>query len=316
MKQPDIMCACMAVVDVLASGLEAMPKMGETGMASTISLAIGGDAANQAIALAKLGNSVGLMSLIGDDPQGRFILEQCATHNIETSGLFVDPQKSTTTTIVLIDRSGEHIFLGSRNASAAAMGAEHYDLGLIRPGLKVFAVGSLYWAPRFDREALLPLLRKARSVGAITVADLVMDYISGGFDGLGEAWKYLDYAAPSELEAELLTGSREPKAVAAAFRKRGVRNVILKRGLKGIIAFIGDEVFECPAFKVPAIDTTGAGDCFMAGFMHGLVNNMPPASAIRFASACAALSIQEVGAGAGLKNLAQVEEFLNAQALG
>jgi sugar/nucleoside kinase (ribokinase family) len=316
MPETQIICACMTVVDVLASGLESMPAMGETGMASGITLAIGGDATNQCVALSKLGDSAGLMSMIGTDPQGRFVLEQCKAHGIDTSGVHISSTTPTTTSIVLIDKSGEHVFLGARAGSAIDMGLEHFNLDLIKPGLKVFAIGSLYWAPRFDREAAVPLLKKAKSVGAITLADMVMDYIKDGLDGpLCEAWQYLDYAAPSELEAELLTGSKDPKTIVKAFRKRGVRNVILKRGLNGILAFIGDETYECPAFKVPAIDTTGAGDNFMAGFMHCLVRNVEPAKAIQFASACAALSIEEVGAGAGLKNLQQVENFLKAQGL-
>jgi sugar/nucleoside kinase (ribokinase family) len=311
MRDPDVICACMTVVDVLASGLERMPQMGETGMVSGITLAIGGDATNQAVALAKLGNSVGLMGLIGEDAQGAFIRAQCLARNINIEGLCVDPTSPTTTSIVLIDTSGEHVFLGGRTGSATAMRLKHFDLDQIKPGLKIFAIGSLYWAPRFDQEAVVPLLRKAKSVGAITVADMVMDYIADGLDGaLREAWQYMDYAAPSELEAELLTGSKDPATIVQAFRRRGVKNVILKRGVKGILAFIGDEVYNCPAFKVAAVDTTGAGDNFMAGFMHGLLRNTSPVEALRFASACAALSIQDVGAGAGLKDLAQVEDFL------
>ncbi len=300
----------MTVVDVLATGLSSMPAMGETGLVSSIELAVGGDALNQCVALSKLGNNAGLMALIGNDAQGKFVLEQCQARKINTEGLCVDPNVPTTTSIVLIDTSGEHVFLGARGGSAMAMGPEHFNLDLIKSGLKVFAIGSLYWAPRFDRAVAVPFLRKAKSVGAVTVADMVMDYIGGGFDALGEAWQYLDYAAPSELEAERLTGSRDPQVIANAFRQRGVKNVILKRGLKGTLAFIGGDVFECPAFKVDAIDTTGAGDTFMAGFMHCLVSGLGPQQSLRFASACAALSVQEVGAGAGLKSLQQVEDFL------
>jgi sugar/nucleoside kinase (ribokinase family) len=316
MADLEIICAGMTVVDVLAAGLERMPAMGETGMASGITLALGGDATNQSVALAKLGNAVGLMTLIGDDAQGNFICEQCRARNISTEGLYVSSTTPTTTTIVLIDKSGEHVFLGARAGSAMAMGLEHFNLDLIKPGLKVFSIGSLYWAPRFDHEAVLPLLRKAKSIGAVTIADMVMDYIKDGLDGsLRDAWQYLDYAAPSELEAELLTGTKDPVSIARAFRNRGVKNVILKRGRAGIMAFIGNSIYECPAFNVPAIDTTGAGDNFLAGFMHCLVRGMEPGKAIRFASACAALSIQEVGAGTGLKHLQQVEDFLKSQGM-
>ena len=69
-------------------------------------------------------------------------------------------------------------------------------------------------------------------------------------------------------------------------------------------------MFSCPAFKVKPADTTGAGDNFVGGFIHALIRNMPMPDALRFGSAAAALSIQAVGAGAGLKDLEQVEQFL------
>jgi sugar/nucleoside kinase (ribokinase family) len=304
----------MTVVDVLAAGLEAIPRMGETGLVPGITFATGGDAANQCMTLIKLGNRVGLMSAIGDDPQGRFIVEQCKSSSVNTDGISIDKSIATTTSIVLIDQTGEHLFVCARGGSAVAMGPEHFNLGLIKPGLKAFTIGSLFWAPRFDRDVATPLLRKAKSVGAITIVDMVMDYIETGFDGLGDAWSYVDYAAPSMLEAELLTGSKDPTTIAAEFRKRGVKNVILKRGLDGVMAFIGDQVHHCPAFKVRAVDTTGAGDNFIAGFIHALIHEMPVELALRFGSATAALSVQEVGAGAGLKSLRQVEDFLAQQA--
>ncbi|MFN8486810.1 MAG: carbohydrate kinase family protein [Caldilineaceae bacterium] len=310
MNNPAIICVGMATVDVLVQGVEALPRSGETGMVSGIALAIGGDATNQAVALAKLGNRVALWGVTGDDAQGQFIRQQCARRGIATDGLYIDPQRPTSTAIVLIDKKGEHCFLGQRDGASTGLGAEHLNLDAIQPGLKALSVGSLFYAPRFDREALPQLLQKAKAVGALTIADMVMDQTSYGLDALQEAWPYLDYVAPSELEAELLTGSKEPQAIAAAFQKRGVKNVILKRGANGISAFLGDTMLTCPAFPVRVVDTTGAGDNFVAGFVHGLAHGFAPEKALRFASAVAALSIQAVGAGAGLSNLQQVEEFL------
>jgi sugar/nucleoside kinase (ribokinase family) len=312
MADPDIICAGMVLVDVLVEGIEAMPRSGETGLVSGVSLATGGDAINQAMSLAKLGNRVGLMGLIGDDVQGQFIKDRCARYGVGVDGLFVDPGRSTSTSIVLIDRRGERSFLSERNASIGALGPEHINLDQIRPGLRALSIGSLFCAPRFDQEALPPLLRKAKSVGAITIADMVMDQRGYGLAGLSAAWPYLDYVVPSELEAEIFTGSNEPKTIAAEFQKRGVRNVVLKRGSKGVIAYLGDAKLSCPAFAVPMVDTTGAGDNFVGGLVHALVHGFAADRALRFASAVAALSLGAVGAGAGLKDLQQVEDFLSS----
>lgn len=310
MSNPKIICVGMMVVDVLVQGVEALPRSGETGLVSGISLAIGGDAVNQAAALAKLGNRVALWGVSGDDTQGQFIRQQCAARGIDSVGLFVDAQRPTSTAIVLIDNQGEHCFLGQRDGASAGMGAEHLTLDAIQSGLKVLSVGSLFYAPRFDQEALSPLLQRAKAVGALTIADMVMDHTGYGLDALGDAWHYLDYVAPSELEAEILTGSKEPQTIAAEFQRRGVKNVLLKLGANGIVAFLGDDVLTCPAFSVPVVDTTGAGDNFVAGFIHSLAHGFTPEQALRFASATAALSIQAVGAGAGLQDLQQVEAFL------
>lgn len=310
MADPAIICVGMATVDVLAQGVEAIPRSGETGMVSGISLAIGGDATNQAVALTKLGNRVALWGVVGDDAQGQFIRQQCAGRGIATDGLHVDPARATSTAIVLIDGKGEHSFLAQRDGSIAGLGPEHLDLDRIRPGLKVLSVGSLFCAPRFDHEVLPQLLQKAKSVGAMTIADMVMDQTSYGLDALQDAWPHLDYVAPSALEARLLTGAEDPQAIAAEFQKRGVKNVILKRGADGVTAFMGDAMLNCNAFSVPVLDTTGAGDNFIAGLIHGLAHGFAPETALRFASAVAALSVQAVGAGAGLSDLQQVEDFL------
>ena len=206
MADPEIICAGTVLVDVLVEGIEAMPRSGETGLVSGVSLATGGDAINQAMSLAKLGDRVGLIGLIGDDILGQFIKDRCAQYGIAVDGLCVDPDRSTSTSIVLIDQRGERSFLAQRNASIGAFGPEHVNLDQIRPGLRALSIGSLFCAPRFDQEALAPLLRKAKSVGAITVADMVMDQQGYGLAGLSAAWPYLDYVVPSELEAEISRG--------------------------------------------------------------------------------------------------------------
>lgn len=305
----EILCAGMVVVDVLVQGIEAMPRPGETGLAAGVSIATGGDAINQAMSLAKLGNRVGLMGLVGGDMQGDFVTAECLARGVDTAGLNRSAP-ATTTSVVLIGADGERSFLSPRGSAIANYGPEHVDPDLIRPGLKALSIGSLFTSSRFDRQALPALLRRAKAVGAITLADMVMDQQGYGLEGLAEALPLIDYIVPSELEAQIFTGTSEPRAVAAAFFRRGVRNVIVKRGGRGVLAFSAGGEVACPAFSVPVVDTTGAGDNFMAGLTHALSRQMPLAGALRFGSAVAALSIGAVGAGAGLTDLAQVEAFL------
>lgn len=310
MAAPDILCAGMVVVDVLVRGINGLPRMGETGFVQGITLATGGDANNEAVALAKLGNSVGLMAMIGDDVQGQFIRDQLTRAGVGVEGLFVKPGQATATGVVMIEDGGEHCFITPHSRSHAELGPEHIDLSLIKPGLKALSIASLFTSERFDRLAVADLLRKAKSVGAMTFADFVMDQQGYGLDDLSDIWPHLDYVLPSELEAQVFTGTKDPAAVAADFRRRGVRNIVLKRGAAGAVAYTPSGTFTAPAFRVQVADTTGAGDNFVAGFIHGIIHHMPVPEALRFGSAVAALSVQAVGAGAGLKDLAQVDSFL------
>lgn len=310
MRDPDIICAGMVVVDVLVRGVSGLPPMGETGFVDSITLATGGDANNEAVALAKLGHAVGLIGMIGDDVQGQCVRDQCLRAGIETRGLFVKPGQATATGVVMIEAGGEHCFITPHARSHAELGPEHVDLSLIRPGLRALSIASLFTAERFDRLAVADLLRRAKAVGAITFADFVMDQQGYGLDDLAEIWPHLDYVLPSALEAQVFTGTSDPAGVAADFRRRGVKNVVLKRGTEGAVAFTDEGAFAVPAFRVDAVDTTGAGDNFVAGFIHGIVQGMAVPEALRFGSAVAALSVQAVGAGAGLRDLAQVRDFL------
>lgn len=312
MAEPEIICAGMVVVDLLVRGFTAAPDWGTTGFVDSVTMAVGGDANNEAVALAKLGNRVGLMGMVGDDVPGQFVRDQCLRSGVGVQGLVMEAGRTTSTGIVMIGPDGEHFFLTGQSRSHADLGPEHVDLSQIKPGLKALSIASLFTSERFDRLAAAGLLRRAKEVGAVTFADFVMDQRGYGLDDLADIWPLLDYVVPSEIEAQIFTGTTNPEAVAADFRRRGVGNTILKRGSKGVTAFTPEGRFDCPAFKVPVIDTTGAGDTFVAGLIHATVQAMPMPQALRFASAAAALSVQAVGAGAGLKDIAQVQAFLAA----
>ena len=146
----------------------------------------------------------------------------------------------------------------------------------------------------------------------MTVADLIVNPAAGGLGDITHVLPLLDYAVPSQQEAEYFTGQRDPRQAAKALLALGVSNVIVKLGERGALFCSRDRTFEVPAFKVRVVDTTGSGDNFMAGLIYGLVRQQPIEHALRMAAAVAALSIQAVGAGAGVVNLAQVEQFLAA----
>ena len=97
----------------------------------------------------------------------------------------------------------------------------------------------------------------------------------------------------------MLTGTSEPGESAAVLRRNGARVVVLKLSRKGCAVFAGGEASYMPAFRVSVVDTTGAGDCFVAGFLAALDRGLPLQEAARFANAVGALTVQQDRFGRG-----------------
>ncbi|MCL1909628.1 MAG: carbohydrate kinase family protein, partial [Kiritimatiellaeota bacterium] len=125
------------------------------------------------------------------------------------------------------------------------------------------------------------------------------------------ALPWLDFFMPSEAEAALITGESDPVKMAEFLRGKGVKTAIVKLGEKGVYADGGGtERFHLPAFNVPVVDTTGAGDSFTAGFLAKHTQGASLRECARYASAVAAHCVGAVGATAGIPDAETVEEFL------
>ncbi len=123
----------------------------------------------------------------------------------------------------------------------------------------------------------------------------------------------LDHAAvilPSGSEAELLTGVEGVEAACEALLERGAEVVGLKRGAEGCTVFAKGQRLDIPSYQVDAIDPTGAGDCFDAGFVVGLLEGLPLESVGRLANACGALGATVKGPMEGAFPRATVEAFM------
>ena len=120
----------------------------------------------------------------------------------------------------------------------------------------------------------------------------------------------VDVLFSSEGEYRHLFGDANPKRVSDRYR---IATICVTKGPAGCTVFSGGKAVDVPGFKVEAVDTTGAGDAFAAGFTYSTLNGKPPAEAARFANAVAALSVTKKGAMSALPTLSEVESFLRQQ---
>jgi sugar/nucleoside kinase (ribokinase family) len=125
---------------------------------------------------------------------------------------------------------------------------------------------------------------------------------------LAPSLPWTDYTLVNEDEARMLTGHSEPAAAARTLRDAGATNIVVKLGARGCWVN-GSEV---PGFPVRAVDSTGAGDCFAGAFIAALERGLPPEAAARFGNAVGALSVQQIGATAGVLDWRATEEWIDA----
>ena len=123
----------------------------------------------------------------------------------------------------------------------------------------------------------------------------------------------IDYMTPNEDEAKYFTGKDTPDEMADVFLDCGVRNVIIKLGANGCLLKNRNERIRLSGYAVNAIDTTGAGDNFLAGFVSEILRNEGAENALRFANACGTIATTAVGAGTALVNRTQVLEWVKTK---
>lgn len=297
------------VVDLIGRPVDLWPPRGGLLLLDELQSHIGGNGANCAAALARLGETVQLHGAVGDDLFGRFLLDRLRDEGVNCEQVRELPGESSGVTFVAVDTSGERSFLHHLGANAAAPEAA------IAPGTRHFHLASFFVLPSLTGEAAAKLLQQARRAGAATSLDVAWDVKGEWMNRLAPALPHVDWFLPSEAEARMLTGEVEPARMARTLLDRGCRGVVIKRGEQGAyLASAGMEIWS-PAFRVDAVDTTGAGDCFVAGFIHAQLASLDPRRALRFACAAGALSVSRLGAVTGLRPAEQILEWMDSQPL-
>ncbi|MGI6152917.1 MAG: carbohydrate kinase family protein [Christensenellaceae bacterium] len=256
----------------------------------------GGDAANSSIALRQLGKNVSLTAAVGDDTFGDYLLAEFARLGIDTSHISTKPGVITGVALVLVNNAGERTCVCTRGNNRELSVAD-FDRSLFASGARHINVSSLFGHPKLEQGGLAGLLAQAREAGLVTSADVGHDRNRRGFPWVKEIIGQLDYFFPSYEQAVLLTGERDPKRQAAFIASHtGERTVIIKMGGEGCFVHepSGKE-YMIPAFKADAVDTTGAGDTFVAAMISALLDGMDIAQSARYANAAAAINVGHIG---------------------
>jgi ribokinase len=286
-------------VDIIAA-IPAYPSRGGDSVADGASLHTGGSAVNTAIALAGLGLEVGFIGRVGQDALAAQALADLADAGVDTRLVQFDPTIPTGIIFIAVTPDGERTMFGARGANS------YTDPQLLDEayfvGTRWFHFSGYTLLAEPQRSTALRALELARGVGAQISLDVGVEPALRAQHEIQRVLPLVDIVFPNETELFLLTDGIDSGQAPVHLLKRGVGAVVAKYGANGSEVTLTHLRAAMPAFSVSPVDTTGAGDCFDAGFIFGRLAGLDWEEAAVIGNAVGALSTQWHGGAAGHVN--------------
>ena len=278
-----------------------IPAIGQTLIGTAFETTPGGKGANQAVAAARLGYRVAMIAKVGDDAFGPQLIENLQCAGVDTSAMAQTVGSSGLAPMFVADDGQNAIVVvpGANGKMDRAMVDSHAGLirsaGIVLCQLEI-PPGTLSYTLDLCAKANVPVLLDPAP--AATLPDAV--------------WSQVEWFTPNETEAAFYVGDgASVEETARRLHAKGLRGVVLKRGGDGaFVSVAGGRAEWVRPFKVQAIDTVAAGDCFNGAFAVAIEEGKDPWQAARFANAASALSVTRKGAQASMPWRAEVDEFL------
>lgn len=293
------------VVDLMGRSPH-LPVPGETVKGSMFKMGAGGKGFNQCVAAHKAGAQAVMMTKLGRDSFGRIALDTMAELGMDQSHLFFSDQGETGIALILVDETtGQNEIMIVPGVCNTITEEEVKSVeGVIRESDYVL----LQLEVNQDANEMIAAMA-VRYGCRVIVNTAPWGPLSDRF--LSNAYM----VTPNEVEAEEITGVPvtdlgSAKKAAAYFYDRGVKQVLITLGSKGVFVSSGGREEIVPAFQVDAVDTTGAGDAFNGGLLAALAEGKDIWEAVRFAGALAALSVQKLGTTPSMPAREEIDAFL------
>ena len=304
----EVLSAGLIVSDIIVHPVDSEIFDMDSQILDNITYAVGGDALNVAANLAALGIDVGLAGVIGNDASGNQILSSLQSVGINCENVMKSQKYQTSTSVVLSEKSGERHFLyygKSNDEFGESMIPEK-----ILSQIKILNVGSAMALGSLDGQGLADLFKRAKNYSVTTTLDVTSDSQGKWLGKIEKALEYTDVFIPSFSEAKMITGCEKPEKMAEFMKQYNVKIFGVKLGAQG--CYIDDQII--PAFPCnEVVDTTGAGDAFMAGFICGLLKGFRTVECALLGNAVSNFCIRHFGATGYLPDFESLKKFALSQ---
>lgn len=293
------------VVDLMARAPR-LPVPGETVLGSFFKQGAGGKGFNQGIAAHKSGGDVTMITKLGRDSLAAVATDAMDSVGLSKDHLFYSETEPTGVALISVDENTSQNEIIIVPGACATISDE--DIASVAERIKESAYLLLQLEVNQDANEKVAAMAKAAGVKVIVntapYSPVTDEFLSGCY-----------LVTPNEVEAEELTGIcvsdlESADKAAKVFKDKGVQNVVITLGSRGVYVNEDGKSEIVPAYKVNAIDTTGAGDAFNGGLLTALSEGKTIGEAAHFANALAAISVQRIGTTPSMPTRAEIDKFL------
>ncbi|MDP9159932.1 MAG: carbohydrate kinase family protein [Acidobacteriota bacterium] len=303
-RQLDVLVVGDLFIELVMSGFPSWPRPGEEAFSERFCREVGGGAAITACGLAKLGARVGIFGSVGEE-DGQWVLNKLTALGIATSTIHLDDREPTALTVSV---SGP-----SDRAYLTYMGANRRLselLGKAASAGELSRARHIHLACAPDPATVGDLFRTLAEQGCSLSADIGWHPEWLADPRCRQALRAVDMFFPNEREASHMTGGTDPEKMLEFLRDEGFRKVALKLGADGAALLWDGKIIFQKASPVESVDTTGAGDCFDAGFLDAWLRGDAPQNCLRAGTVCGALSTRVLGGISGFPTKAELESTI------
>lgn len=306
----DLVCLGILVVDAVGKPIDTFPAKGTSVYFDSLEMHPGGCAFNTSVAAARLGLRTGVLGIVGRDVFGDLVLDTLRKEGVATTGVR-HSTGPTAFSFVMVTEDGQRRIFHTAGANQGYSG-DDINRDVLKTGraLHIAGAGLL---PAINRDVLIETLQWCQNHGVLTSLDPV--FKPDIADCVLPCLPHLDLFLPNGDESVLITGLSDPSDQLRFYLDRGARTVGIKLGDQGCLLSDGHECLRLGVYPVPVVDTCGAGDAFIAGFLYGKQAGWNLARTATFATATAAFCVTAIGATAGIPDADTVSRFIKEHTL-
>jgi sugar/nucleoside kinase (ribokinase family) len=311
-RQPRIIVLGDISVDIMGR-VKAWPEPGEDCLAQKLEIRCGGVGANCALGLTRWGAAAQLVGCVGQDIFSDYVLKVLEENKVDVRCVERTGAAMTGMFYINVTPDGERTFFGGRGANAELRLPPH-KAGRTMGAVAAHLAGHSF-LDRGSAQVAKHLSKAIHARGGWVSLDVGMEPSKSIPQKILQMARRVDILLVSLDEAAALTGTRDPFRALASLRKAGAREVVLTVGRRGCLISESGRPLLVPSFVVRAVDSTGAGDAFVAAFVQARLRGWPTIEGAIAANAAGALATTVVGAGQNLPGQREVTALLSAQRL-